>query len=338
MHEKAGIMPRDDVTYQIFNLETMSGVYPGSRTAVMQRIRLLPLDGQDRPAQWARLLWYDEPPACVLYLQEGGTEQWEAHPLLRIENPLHADFGQAFHDALNAAGWRAFTCGECAHWQRLSAAHNLDGLPLGRCGWGVVSSDRVEMPESLREQSVLALGCPAWTASTTPQPPAQRVSPAQDRMPTPSVSVWQAIKYRLGIERPETPKPSWGERIVERSGVGAGTEPCFACQGRIANLGALVVATDEDDKRTFSVWRCRRCHTFYLNDWTDRWERLDSLETEESYYRLTPVEAVELLALFDNVIGGEHPAGRRDRMEQRGWLEKFIENRPRISHQIRQGR
>ncbi|MEZ4634031.1 MAG: hypothetical protein R2856_03475 [Caldilineaceae bacterium] len=71
---------------------------------------------------------------------------------------------------------------------------------------------------------------------------------------------------------------------------------------------------------------------------TDRWERLDSLETEEIYYRLTPVEAVELLALFDNVIGGEHPAGRRDRMEQRHWLEKFTENRPRVSHQIRQGR
>jgi hypothetical protein len=100
----------------------------------------------------------------------------------------------------------------------------------------------------------------------------------------------------------------------------------------------MTVATDEDDKRTFSVWRCRRCHTFYLNDWIDRWERLDSLETEESYYRLAPVEAVELLALFDNVIGGEHPAGRRNRSKQRAWLEQFIQNRHRLSHQIRQGR
>ncbi|MEZ4831355.1 MAG: hypothetical protein R2873_04995 [Caldilineaceae bacterium] len=332
-------MPQDDVSYQIFNLETMSGVYPGSRTAVMQRIRLLPLAAEDRAVQWARLLWYDDPPACVLFLQGGATEQWEAHPLLRIEDPLARDFAQAFHDALTAAGWRAFTCGDCAHWQPLINADSLDALPLGRCGWGNVSSDTVEMPESLREQSVLALGCPSWTASTAAQPAVARVSPVEDRAPTPPpVSPWQALKIRLGWERPEVPKPSWGQRVVERSGVGAGTEPCFACQGRIANLGALTVATDEDDKRTFSVWRCRRCHTFYLNDWTDRWERLDSLETEEIYYRLTPVEAVELLALFDNVIGGEHPAGRRDRMEQRHWLEKFTENRPRVSHQIRQGR
>jgi hypothetical protein len=336
-------MSQDDSSYQIFNLETMSGVYPGSRTAIMQRIRLLPLSGEDRPAQWARLLWYDEPSACVLYLQSNATEQWEAHPLLRLDNPLTGDFAQRFHDALAAAGWRAFTCGECAHWQPLTDggteyAASPDALPLGRCRWGIVSSDSVEMPEALREQSVLALACPAWTSVTTRQAPSPRVKDLKARPPKPSISLWQWIVIRLGIERPETPKPSWGERIVERSGVGAGTEPCFACQGRIANLGALIVATDEDDKRTFSVWRCRRCHTFYLNDWIDRWERLDSLETEETYYRLTPVEAVELLALFDNVIGGEHPAGRRDRTEQRGWLEKFIENRPRLSHQIRQGR
>ncbi|MEZ4634032.1 MAG: hypothetical protein R2856_03480 [Caldilineaceae bacterium] len=123
------------------------------------------------------------------------------------------------------------------------------------------------MPESLREQSVLALGCPSWTASTAAQPAVARVSPAEDRAPTPPpVSPWQALKIRLGWERPEVPKAVLGATGGGAQRRGRGTEPCFACQGRIANLGALTVATDEDDKRTFSVWRCRRCHTFYLND------------------------------------------------------------------------
>ena len=128
------------------------------------------------------------------------------------------------------------------------------------------------------------------------------------------------------------------ERLVERSGVGAGTEPCFACQGRIANLGALTVDTDEGDKHTYSVWRCRACHTTYLNSWIDRWERLDSLETEETYYRLAPAEAVEVLAVIDGVVGGEHPAGRHTRAAERAWFEAFVRERRPLSHQRKQGR
>ena len=134
------------------------------------------------------------------------------------------------------------------------------------------------------------------------------------------------------------PLAAWEERLMERSGVGAGTEPCFACQGRLANLGALAVASPEGDKQTYSVWRCRHCYTWYLNDWVDRWERLDSLETEESWYRLSPAEALEVLAVIDNVVHAEHPARRHERGAQRAWMVAFLHSHPLLSHQIRLGR
>jgi hypothetical protein len=129
-----------------------------------------------------------------------------------------------------------------------------------------------------------------------------------------------------------------GETLVERSGVGAGTEPCFVCQGRIANLGALAVETPDGDRQTFSIWRCRNCYTTYLNDWIDRWERLDSLDTEETYYRIAPHEALALLTLVNSVAGGEHPGRRRERNDQRSRLLQFIAGRTPLSHQVRQGR
>lgn len=125
---------------------------------------------------------------------------------------------------------------------------------------------------------------------------------------------------------------------MERSGVGAGTEPCFACQGRIANLGALAVASPEGDKQTLSIWRCRSCYTYYLNDWIDRWETTDSLETEETYYRLAPQEALAVLALIDNVEHAEHPARRFERAQQRAWVLNLVGNRAQLSHQVKQGR
>jgi hypothetical protein len=133
-------------------------------------------------------------------------------------------------------------------------------------------------------------------------------------------------------------QPGWEAGVVERSGVGAGTESCFACQGRIANLGALAVATPEGDRQTFSIWRCRNCYTYYLNDWIDRWERTDSLETEETYYRLAPAEAFEALAVIDGVVHAEHPARRHERDAQRRWMLAYLDRRTPLSHQIKQGR
>jgi hypothetical protein len=153
---------------------------------------------------------------------------------------------------------------------------------------------------------------------------------------------WGQIKRAFG-GRPQPEPPAagargWEEIVVERSGVGAGTEQCHACNGRIANLGALTVATEQGDKQTFSIWRCRLCYTFYLNDWIDRWERTESLETEETYYRLAPAEALAMLAVIDNVVDAEHPARRHERDAQRRWMLDFLAGHVPLTHQVKQGR
>ena len=333
-------------TYQLFNLATMSGVFPGTRTMVYQRVRLRSLHDEQSMA-WARLLWYDDPPSCVVEVEEraeGGSVQMT--PLLRIPDPGGAGFGSTLREALAAAGWQMLSCGSCAHWQPL-AALTPDRLMTGACNRrGTVE----EFPLLLAVQSLLALACPHWQsaaepAAQSPAPPAAvEIAPMPKRAERESDERWTLPgQVRRWLRRKESPAKAdapatWADRIVERSGVGAGTEPCFACQGRIANLGALAVATPEGDKQTFSVWRCRQCYTYYLNDWIDRWERTDNLETEERYYRLSPAEALEVLAVIENVVHAEHPARRHERDAQRQWVLDFLAGRPVLSHQIRQGR
>lgn len=336
-------------TFQLFNLATMSGVFPGTRTMVYQRVRLAPLaQADDAPAlRWARLLWYTAPPACVVELEANAATGSAAAALVRIEAPLLTTLGAVLVEALAAAGWRLVTCGACAHWQP-HVARTPDDLPTGRCQW---RRDGELPPPTLTAQSLLALACDHWlAANVAPQPaPADAtivppaVAPIRKRAEQESDERWTlAGQLRRWLRKPAptpaAPPPTWEERIIERSGVGAGTEPCFACQGRIANLGALAVATPEGDKQTFSVWRCRHCYTYYLNDWIDRWERTDSLETEECYYRLSPAEALEVLAVIDDVVHAEHPARRHERGAQRAWMLEFVAKRTLLSHQIRQGR
>ena len=52
--------------YRHFNLDTMSGVFPGTRTMVFQRLRLSLATGGATAPRWARLQWYTTPAACVL--------------------------------------------------------------------------------------------------------------------------------------------------------------------------------------------------------------------------------------------------------------------------------
>jgi hypothetical protein len=200
----------------------------------------------------------------------------------------------------------------------------------------------------LAAQSHLALDCAHHKPATDPLPAAEEVLPVA---PLPKIAEisesklkpWPRLRLRLrrrmqaGLRR-SAPPPNLADLLAERSGVGAGTEPCFACQGRIANLGALTTASEHDDKRTFSVWRCRLCATLYLSDWTDRWERVDSLETEETIHRIAPVEAAELLALFRTVPAGEHPANRHERTPQRDWVLAQFADRAPLSHIVKQGR
>lgn len=344
--------------FQLFNLETMSGVFPGTRTMVYQRVRLEPLDEHSGRGRWARILWYDDPAAWVVEMEasgealspEAGEDPAQPQTLLRISEPLAADAGRQLRRSLEAAGWQLRCCGTCASFRPLSAT-TPDGLPTGRCTWRGGAAAAQEVPFALAAQSQLALACQGWVLAGDAATPAladeaATVAPMPKRAEQETDERWTFWgRLRRALGRNQSGQESaaarwqtWEERLVERSGVGAGTEPCFACQGRIANLGALAVATPEGDKQTFSVWRCRSCFTYYLNDWIDRWERTDSLETEESYFRLSPAEALEVLAVIEGVAGAEHPARRHEREAERRWMLDFLGARPRLSHQVRQGR
>ncbi len=332
--------------FQLFNLATMSGVFPGARTQTFQRLRLQPLHDPTGEASWAQVLWYADPAACVVYLQNNAPDARAVTPLLRLTEPLAGDFNQQFQAALRQAGWQVQSCGSCHFWQALNQ-RNIDQLPTGRCTWQGGVEVTVAVPTLLGTQTNLALSCPHWQLAGATQaehhssPLTQPMAPMRKaaEISESKLPYWQRFWKQL-IRLGQAPVPSkiWAEKLMERSGVGAGTEACFACQGRIANLGALAVETPEGDKQTFSVWRCRTCHTTYLNNWIDRWERLDNLETEETYYRVAPAEALALLIMIDNVVGGDHPGRRRERNPQRSHFLHFMQERTPLSHQIKQGR
>ena len=330
-----------------FNLKTMSGIHPGTRAQVFQRLQLISRHRTGRT--WATLMWFTQPSARVLTIQSGEKDEsgGQTPSMLTWETPeaeagVAPDFLAALGTSLVDEGWQLRACGSCRHWQPLDLATD-DDLPAGRCTWRSDTESPVPGPARLRFQSALALGCEQWEVGPYTGPdehpdldlPAAPVQPT----PAPDMNLRDRVKRLFGKGKPDRPPRSqWTDNLLERSGVGAGTESCFVCQGRIANLGAIAVATDENDKRTFSVWRCRTCGGFYLNDWTDRWERLDNLETEERYFRLAPGEALSILALINQTDGPEHPAARHQRDEQRRTLESFIADRAPLSHQIRQGR
>lgn len=329
---------------RLFNLETMSGVYPGTRTQRFQRIRLVPLPGSEATPEWAVVLWYDDPPACVVVPQETSDMSLARPPILRIEEPASLDLNAVLMERLAALGWRLAACGACAHWRAATTPVNEVGQ-FGECLLRTTPESELPIPVSLAAQSHLALACPFWEARTVEAPEA--TSATLDLGPLPRIAVitesklkpWQRWQRRLRRRLSEkSPSPSLADQLAERSGVGAGTEPCFVCHGRIANLGALTVESHDGDKQTFSVWRCRDCLTLYLSDWIDRWERVDSLETEETIYRIPPAEAAELLTLFLSVPGGDHPERRSDRSPQRdAILGRFTPRHP-LSHVVKQGR
>ena len=369
----------------LFDQETMSGITPGVRTRIFQRVRLRAVgaqvggDGQaDAGTAWARLLWHVEDsdaetasadlPAgaiegalCTVQLREDEGDSWSIEPLLTLANVSADGFPAALSDALFAIGWRLQTCGSCRWWQ-MGPIRQIDGLPVGHCRLAGENPVAGGTPKALAIQSMLALDCADWAeAAGNEWPPAdssvvESVGSVPPALPKHAESaVAGSFLSRLGARfgrrssargdarsdrdaQPASASQPWQEKLVERSGVGAGTEPCFACQGRIANLGSLTVATPEGDKQTYSVWRCRTCYGAYLNSWIDRWERLDNLETDERVFRVAPAKACEFLAVIDGVVGGDHPAGREHRDEQRRWFEAQIETLDPLSHQIKHGR
>ena len=113
--------------FQLFNLETMSGVFPGTRTMVFQRLRLQSQEQGDQPpgnAQWVR--------CCGMRSRPRGLEL--GANLLRIPEPRSGNFSGRLAEALAAYGLRYMACGSCAFWQ-LAATKTADGLPTGRCTW-----------------------------------------------------------------------------------------------------------------------------------------------------------------------------------------------------------
>ena len=119
--------------FQLFNLETMSGVFPGTRTQVFQRVYLAPLPASGGAPAWALMLWYDDPPACVVVLQpERGAPAaaGEALPLLRIPDPAAGDLMARLDAGLRAAGWQVQSCGSCAHLR--PAARRQPGAPTSK--------------------------------------------------------------------------------------------------------------------------------------------------------------------------------------------------------------
>lgn len=343
--------------HQPFNLATMSGVFPGTRTMVYQRVRLSQADGGSAAPRWARLQWYSAPTACVVTLPEptndaaASAQPAGAAGQLHLDDPLPHDFRRSLRTALRQQHYRLRACGSCVHWH-VQTAVTEDGIPLGRCTWQSSPSTVAHaIPLPLLLQSMLAIDCSHWqydgiqldAAASAESPAVAPPPPIPKRAEQESNERWtlwgQAKRLLAGSRAaPPATERTWAEIVVERSGVGAGTEQCQACNGRIANLGALTVATAEGDKRTFSIWRCRRCFTYYLNDWIDRWERVDSLETEETYFRLAPAEAMEMLAMIDNVVDAEHPARRHERQAQRDGMLAFLAGHTPLSHQVRQGR
>lgn len=332
---------------QHFNLQTMSGVYAGTRTPIFQRVQIEQANPPPFNRSWLQLAWVDEPPACVAYAVQPGTAIDDEQPLLRIADPLAGDFNQQLQSTLAARRQRLVSCGSCRFWQAGNVV-TPDRLPAGSCHWQATATPSDPLPATLAMQSSLALPCPHWQSPHHADPDVKDVVPAirQSLAPMRKVAegaeirltLWQRLWKRLRARWWAGQPLDWERMFLERSGVGAGTEPCFVCQARIANLGALTVETPEGDKQTFSIWRCRHCYTVYLNNWIDRWERLDNLETEETYYRLAPAEAQALLQVIYGVVGGEHPHRRQEREQERIHFLNFITGRNALSHQIRQGR
>jgi len=369
------------VSLERFNFETMSGVYPGTRTQVFQRVLLQRTDATAgegaltqyestqyaptdalpaNPSTWALIYWYEDPAACVVRIEGDETP-------LRVETTRSGDGLETLQKALAERGWEPYVCGACHHWQS-GAGSTVDGLPLGKCGlarqWDLSGEpaeepavESIEIPLLLGAQSSLALGCPHWSrsvatgatesagseeakeqgkeAAALPMHPLPKIAEISESKMKP-LRRWQ-VRLKRWLA-PPPPAPTLDDHLVERSGVGAGTEPCPCCQGRIANLGALAVQDEATDKQTLSVWRCRLCHALFLSDWIDRWERVDSLETEETIYRIAPIEAAEMLTLIASVQEAEHPRRRSERTAEREWILAQVAGREPVSHVIKQGR
>lgn len=225
-----------------------------------------------------------------------------------------------------AHDWQVRACGACTHWHASSTA-----IPggVGLCTW--LYSDHPPGPSA--QQNILAAPCDHFsTTDTTPAPPPAPAPLPTTVVPEPGRAWWQRWRPRRPDQVAAT-SHRWEQAIVERSGKRPGTIPCLTCPGRMANLGAQKCRTHEGDERTFSIWRCRQCQGYYLNDWTDKWVRTDALEVVDIYYRLAPREALTCLERIEQA--GE---GRLTPAELQAWAETYLAGRTPIRAEVRRAR
>ncbi|MEM7125234.1 MAG: hypothetical protein AAF702_02835 [Chloroflexota bacterium] len=354
-----------------FNLETMSGVFPGTRTQRHHTVRLLRSmiyqGTRNQASQWAKVFWHEES-ASAIVLQQGGEQ------LIQFKLRTGDEASALLQQALMDIGWRLSTCGSCRFWHQDKQKAD-EGLPRGDCRWSGQENEAraADGNESfyyeLAVQGALTLFCPQWQVRNTHaeeldvvghQPPYMASLEDNGDLTTapikePSPNWLHRLLRRFNVRKEDRPQENENRQgsllaQMERSGVGAGTDPCPGCYGRIANLGAYVLETDEGDQQTLSIWRCRVCHGTYLNSWIDRWTRLDTLETEETLYRLAPWEAAQIVAQLCNFQNSQRLSRRSrelpkphqdeidpgDSMDE--WLLSWVQNRQALTHQIRHGR
>jgi hypothetical protein len=249
--------------------------------------------------------------------------------LSEIELPAAAADSAVFAAVQAAAvahGWQVQACGACVHWHVMATE---SAGSVGACAW----PNPDPPPRSSARQSVLAAPCTHFdaTAGTAASQPAVPELPSVT-VPQSTLPWWQRLWPRRPKQAENSPDHAAGD-IVERSGKRPGTIPCLACPGRMANLGAQKCRTHEGDERTFSVWRCRRCLGYYLNDWTDKWVRTDSLEVVDIYYRLAPQEALICLGAIEQTnLKHTTPADLQD------WAEAYLAGRTAVRAEVRRAR
>ena len=256
-----------------------------------------------------------------------GSNPWRVFQqgTLLLELWLPADIGldvvfEKIQDALLGRGINIASCGACQHWQH-GEAH------LGWCRW-----NRENRPlTTIAEQTILASPCDHFLAQDVPRKPDLQnfVQPRHPQKTEKRLSWWQRVFHKPASDEFDGNE----ERFIEQSGKRPGTIPCLVCPGRMANLGAQKSKTPEKDDRTFSVWRCRECYSYFLNDYTDKWVRLDSLEVVDVYFRLAPQEAVECLAVIE-----ETQNRKRTVAEMQEWMGNFLQARSPARREVRHSR
>ena len=75
-----------NATFTSFNLATMSGVFPGTRSQIFQRVRLQSAERTEE-IRWAQILWLENPASCVVIARRNHSGGQEGEILLRLSDP-----------------------------------------------------------------------------------------------------------------------------------------------------------------------------------------------------------------------------------------------------------